>query len=90
MVDTEVVALISVILNFLQLMLTTFIGYHSARKLNNAKTRRRERDDLHQSVAYLTSKHEAVDARTMTLQQWMDTLLTHKNLPHSSSSDPSQ
>ncbi len=85
MLDPNVVAIVMVVLQIVQLLLQSFVSYHSARKVNQAKERRSQREQLHQSVAFLTSKHEAVDQRTLTLQQWMDLLLTHKGLEHSNS-----
>lgn len=83
--DPNVAAIAVLVLQVVQLALQSFVSYHSARKSSQAKQRREQREQLHQSVAFLTSKHEAVDQRTMTLQQWMDLLLTHKGLEHSSS-----
>lgn len=83
--DANTAAIVVLVLQIIQLVFQTGQSYLSARKASQAAKRREERDRLHQSVAYLTTKHEVVDARTLTLQQWLDTLLTHKGLEHSSS-----
>lgn len=88
--DATTAGIIVLVLQIVQLALQTFVSYHSARKSSQAAQRREQREQLHQSVAFLANKHETLDARTMTLQQWMDILLTHKNLEHSSSGQNTQ
>ena len=83
--DPNVAAIVMLALQVLQLALQSFVSYHTTQKARQARERKTQRDELHQSMRFLTSKHEAVDQRTLTLQQWMDLLLTHKGLEHSSS-----
>lgn len=87
--DATTAGIVVLVLQIIQLLLQTFVSYHSARKATQAAKRREQREQLHQSVSFLTQKHEAVDARTLTLQQWLDTLLTAKGLEHSSSGQQS-
>jgi hypothetical protein len=83
--DPAITGIVLLVLQIVQLMLQSYVSFHSAQKARTAKSRNIKREEMHSSVRFLTTKHEAVDQRTLTLQQWMDLLLTHKGLEHSSS-----
>jgi hypothetical protein len=70
----------------LQAINTILQAYQQGQKQRRAKTKKENRDEIQTNVRFLTNKHEALDARSATLQEWMDLWLTHKGLEHSSSS----
>lgn len=83
--DADIAAIVLLCLQIVQLLLQTYLGYHQAQKARRAEHKREQKKELMASVSFLTAKHAEVGERTATLQEWMDILLKHKNLPHSSS-----